>query len=166
MGASLVAQLVKNPPAVQETPVWFLGWEDPLEKGVGYPLQYSWASLVAQLVKNLAAVQETRVWSLGWEDPLEEINQIKKSDIFTILLYNSCFPIVAKMNFKWFLPLSPTPSRIPCKIMHWIWLSLNLGSVPQPVFVFESSVLFEEFRPSFCGFPSVWTQSTHFWREH
>ena len=31
--ASLVAQLVKNQPAVQETPVWFLGQEDPLEKG-------------------------------------------------------------------------------------------------------------------------------------
>ena len=31
--ASLVAQLVKNPPAVQETPVRFLGWEDLLEKG-------------------------------------------------------------------------------------------------------------------------------------
>ena len=23
----------KNPPAMQETPVLFLGWEDPLEKG-------------------------------------------------------------------------------------------------------------------------------------
>ena len=33
-GASLVAQLVKNPPAMQETGVWSLGWEDPLEKGV------------------------------------------------------------------------------------------------------------------------------------
>ena len=31
--ASLVAQLVKNIPAVQETWVRFLGWEDPLEKG-------------------------------------------------------------------------------------------------------------------------------------
>ena len=31
--ASLVAQLVKNPPAVQETPVRFLGQEEPLEKG-------------------------------------------------------------------------------------------------------------------------------------
>ena len=30
---SLVAQLVKNLPAMQETPVRFLGWEDPLEKG-------------------------------------------------------------------------------------------------------------------------------------
>ena len=31
--ASLVAQLIKNPPAIQETTVQFLGWEDPLEKG-------------------------------------------------------------------------------------------------------------------------------------
>jgi len=30
---SLVAQLVKNLPAVQETSVRFLSWEDPLEKG-------------------------------------------------------------------------------------------------------------------------------------
>ena len=30
--ASLIVQLVKNPPAVQKTPIQFLGWEDPLEK--------------------------------------------------------------------------------------------------------------------------------------
>ena len=82
IGASLVAWLVKNPPAVQETPVQFLGQEDPLEKGEathssiprsgrsagegrGYPLQYSWASLVAQLVKNPPAMRETWVQSLG-----------------------------------------------------------------------------------------------------
>ena len=33
MGASLIAQLVKNPPAMQETPVRFLGREDLGEKG-------------------------------------------------------------------------------------------------------------------------------------
>ena len=32
--ASLVAHLVKNLPAKQETPVQFLGWEDPLEEGM------------------------------------------------------------------------------------------------------------------------------------
>ena len=31
-GASLVAQMVKNPPAVRETWVQSLGWEDPLEE--------------------------------------------------------------------------------------------------------------------------------------
>ena len=32
--ASLVAQMVKNPPAVRETWLRSLGWEDPLEKGM------------------------------------------------------------------------------------------------------------------------------------
>ena len=36
--ASLVAQLVKNPPAMQETWVRSLGWQNPLEKGIAtYP---------------------------------------------------------------------------------------------------------------------------------
>ena len=46
--ASLIAQLV-NPPAMQETTVQFLGWEDLLEKGsathsslLGLPLWLSW----------------------------------------------------------------------------------------------------------------------------
>ena len=46
---SLIAQLVKNLPAMQDTLVQFLGWEDPLEKGkathssiLGLPLWLSW----------------------------------------------------------------------------------------------------------------------------
>ena len=35
--ASLVAQMVKNPPAMQETWVQFLGREDPLEKRMATP---------------------------------------------------------------------------------------------------------------------------------
>ena len=31
--ATLIAHLEKDPPVMQETPVWLLGWEDPLEKG-------------------------------------------------------------------------------------------------------------------------------------
>ena len=57
---------------MQETLVRFLGQEDPLEKGLGYPLQYSWVSLVAQLLKNPPAMQETPVQFLGQEDPLEK----------------------------------------------------------------------------------------------
>ena len=85
---SLVAQLVKNCLQCRRPqfdswvvkitwrrdrlPVQFLGGEDPLEKWIGYPLQYPWTSLVAQLVKNLPAMRKTWVWSLGWEDPLEK----------------------------------------------------------------------------------------------
>ena len=32
--ASLAAQMVKNPPAMQETWIRPLGWEDPLEEGM------------------------------------------------------------------------------------------------------------------------------------
>ena len=64
---------------MQEIPVRFLGWEDPLEKGIGYPLQYSWASHVTQLVNNPPAMQEILVRSLGWEDPLEKRKTIHPS---------------------------------------------------------------------------------------
>ena len=36
-----MAQLVKNPPAMRETWVQSLGWEDSSGEGNGHPLQYS-----------------------------------------------------------------------------------------------------------------------------
>ena len=59
--ASLVFQLVKNPPAMQKILVEFMGQEDSPGEGKGYSIQNYWA-----------AMQETWVRSLGWEDPLEE----------------------------------------------------------------------------------------------
>ena len=66
-----MAQLVKNPPAMQETSVRFLGQEDPLEKGqathssiLGFPC--------GSAGKNPPAMQETSVQFLGQEDPLEK----------------------------------------------------------------------------------------------
>ena len=60
--------MVKKLPAMQETQVQSLGWEDPLEKGMATHSSI----LVAQLVKNPPAIWETQVQSLGWEDPLEK----------------------------------------------------------------------------------------------
>ena len=59
--ASLVSQLVKNLPAIQEIPVEFMGQEDSPREGKGYSIQNYWATM-----------QEAWVWSLGWGDPLEE----------------------------------------------------------------------------------------------
>ena len=43
LGASLVAQTVKNLPAMWETQVGSLGWEDPLEKGMAtHPSILAW----------------------------------------------------------------------------------------------------------------------------
>ena len=56
--------LVKNPPAMQETPVQILGSGRSPGKQIGCQLQCSWASLVAELVKNPPTMQV----DLGWAD--------------------------------------------------------------------------------------------------
>ena len=48
--ASLIAHLIKNLPAMQETWVRFLGWEDPLEKG-----KATYSSILA--------------WRIPWRSP-------------------------------------------------------------------------------------------------
>ena len=68
----MVAQLGKNPPAMQEDPGSILGSGRSLGEGIGYPVQYSWASLGAQMVKNPPAILETWVQCLVWADPLEK----------------------------------------------------------------------------------------------
>ena len=75
-----MCQLVKNPPAMQETPVQFLSQKNCWRRH-RLPLQYSWASLVAQLVKNPAAMLGTWAQCLSWEDPLEK----EKSTQFSVL---------------------------------------------------------------------------------
>ena len=67
-----VAHLVKNPPAMQETLVQFLGWEGPLKKGEATNSSILELPLVGQMVKNPPAMQETWVRSLGLEDSLEK----------------------------------------------------------------------------------------------
>ena len=73
-----MAQLVKDPPAMQETPVRFLGWEESLGKGQA-PFPVFLGFPVAQLIKNLPVVWVTRIGSLGWEDPLEKGKDIHSS---------------------------------------------------------------------------------------
>ena len=68
-GASLVAQLVKNLPAMEETWVQFLGWEDPLEKEMA-----THSSILAWRIpctENPGGLQ-----SMGWQesDTTERLN--------------------------------------------------------------------------------------------
>ena len=56
--AFLVAQVVKNPPAMQETQVQSLGWEGPLEKGM--------ATHNSILAWRIPWTEELgRLWSMG-----------------------------------------------------------------------------------------------------
>ena len=59
--ASLVAQMVKNLPVMQETWVQSLGLEDPLENRMATHSSILVVSLVAQMVKNLLVMQATQV---------------------------------------------------------------------------------------------------------
>ena len=59
-GASLVAHLVKNPPAIRETWVRSLGWEDP-EEGKGYPFQYSGLENSMDCIVHGVAKSQTRL---------------------------------------------------------------------------------------------------------
>ena len=63
----LMAQLVKNLPAMWETWVQSLGWEDPLEKEKGYPLQYSGLeNSLDCIVHGVAKSQTQLLLSLAW----------------------------------------------------------------------------------------------------
>ena len=55
--ASLVAQLIKNLPAMQEMPGLLHGSGRSPGERIGYPSQFSWAFQVAQIVKYLPAVR-------------------------------------------------------------------------------------------------------------
>ena len=100
-----MVQMVKNLPAMRETQVLPLVWEDTLEKGMAthsnilawrtlqteepggiqsMGLQrggYGWTSLVAQTIKHLSTMWETWVRSLGREDPLEKEMAIHSSTL-------------------------------------------------------------------------------------
>ena len=62
--ASLVAQLVKNPPAMQETWVRSLGWEDLLEKGMA-----KHSSILA--------------WEITWTEELDGLQSMGSQELNT-----------------------------------------------------------------------------------
>ena len=75
-GASLVAQMVKNPPAMPVTWVWPLGWEDPFGEGRCNPLQYSglensmdrgaWQATVHGVAKSQTGLSDFHFHSWRW----------------------------------------------------------------------------------------------------
>ena len=75
-GASLVAQLVQNPPAMWETWVRFLGWEYSLEKGMATN-----SSILAWRIP-------WTIWSMGWQKvghdtPLKSKKKMIQMNLFT-----------------------------------------------------------------------------------
>ena len=88
-------QLVKNPPAVWETCFPSLVWEDPLEKGTGYSLQYS--GLDNSIGYSMGLQRVGHHWDTV-TFTLPEIN-IVTSDFFYLVLpwYNFPHPFICNL---------------------------------------------------------------------
>ena len=67
--ASLVAQLVKDPPAMQETWVWSLVWEDPLEEGTATP-----SSILVWRIHGQRSLAGCSPWSRRELDTAERLS--------------------------------------------------------------------------------------------
>ena len=65
----IVAQLIKNPPAMQETWVQSLGQEDPLEKG-----KATHSSILAWIFHGCY-----RPWGCKESDTMEQLSQLQRS---------------------------------------------------------------------------------------
>ena len=76
MRASLIAQLVKNPPAMQEMPVQFLGWEDPLEEGMA-----THSSILAWRIPWTGDLAGCSPWSHKESDTTERLSTAQMKNI-------------------------------------------------------------------------------------
>ena len=82
----LMAQMVKNLPAMQETQVQFLGWEDPPEEGNGSPLRYSFPGEFHQQT-SLAGYNP---WGCRESDTTERLTlSEKRQEMFPTLLFRA-----------------------------------------------------------------------------
>jgi len=72
--ASLVAQVVKNLPAMQETWVQALGWKDPLEKGMA-----THSSILA--------------WRIPWTEDPGGLQSISELDVAEQLTFSLCLTL-------------------------------------------------------------------------
>ena len=70
--ASLIAQLVKNPPAVWETWVQSLGWENPLEKGKATHSQYSGLENSKDCIVHWVAKSQTQMSDFHFTSHLDD----------------------------------------------------------------------------------------------
>ena len=94
---TFVAQLVKNLPAMRETWVWSVGWEDPQEKRKAKPTPVFWPREFHELTKSWTQLSDFHFSHL--KDSKSSIPQIT---------YNKQTPFQCPLPGA--LPYTPTPS--------------------------------------------------------
>ena len=85
--ASLVAQLVKNLPAMQEILVQPLGWEDSSGEGKDYLLQYSGLENSTDCIVHGVAKSQTRLGDFHFQICKVTFYSFCTQNIFLVLFY-------------------------------------------------------------------------------
>ena len=88
--ASLVAQMVKNPPAMQETWVWSLGWEDALVEGMA-----THSSILAWRIPKDRGASRPAVHGIAESDTTERLSTAQHS---TRIQKRSCMGTAGRVN--------------------------------------------------------------------
>ena len=121
---SLVAQLAKKPPAIQETWVQSLGWEDPLEKGAA-----ARSSILAWRIRWTE--EPSRLQSMGWQRVGHE------RTTFTFI-----FPLHYCLESYNFHNKLETYLRTRNHLLHHLWFQLHLQYFPGQILESEAEYFF------------------------
>ena len=135
--ASLVAQLVKNPPAMQETQVWSPGGEDPLEKEMATPctilawkiprtekpgrLQSMWSQKVEHnLATKPPICSPSILFVLFGADVLGQWHLLGTLSISYCEPASVTYMLQFWIKFTWRLPCGPVVKTLPSNAGVWV----------------------------------------------
>ena len=125
--ASLVAQLVKNPPAMQETWFWSLGWKDHLEKGKAtHSSLLTWRIPVHGVEKSQTQLSDFHFhFCFSNSFPYREANplhlpHLKVKALVTQLCLTLCNPVAH--------PGSSVHGILQARILEWVAISFSRRS--------------------------------------
>ena len=99
--ASLVAQQVKNPPAMQETWLWSLGWEDPLEKG-----KATYSNILARRIPCMVySIESQRIgqdWATFTFSERDDKNDPRTTNCTLLIMHGCTYRFTETFHFAWF----------------------------------------------------------------
>ena len=138
----LVAQMVKTPPAMKETQVWSLGWEDPLEK-------------------SMATHSSLLVWRIPWTEEPGGLQSVKLQRVRHDWASNS---FTFTSFYKWNLDLVLWRWPQLCftclnSLLHSVYLWFSMWSLQTRCFIIDMSELVSVFWVSVADpdlFPITW----------
>ena len=111
--------MVKNPPAMQETRVWSLGWEDPLEKEMAtHPSILVWKVPWTEKSGRLQSMGSLRVrhdWTAKQQQGYLTPESINQALLFHIPSFGWSQDSLSPHRRKW----QPTPVLLPRKFHGW-----------------------------------------------